>query len=188
MAALSIEEAGKISILREIAVARDKRELDDAWRRYRSHTQKNVQWLLPQVVAQGARRLEDLRTLFDPDAEHPQLLDSVKQLGFYTDCLGDAHWSEPVSVIDEKLARMLVGIAAFVSKGREMTPREIELWVQHIKPVWKGPMDWMKKALANWHADMVREGLTHEPPESMEMFLWGPEGDVTNKSNARSDV
>jgi AbiV family abortive infection protein len=111
LAALAIEEAGKVSILRELALARSDSEVRGSWKRYRSHTQKNVTWLLPQLASSGASKLADFKPLFEDGAEHPELLDQVKQLGFYTDCLGEAHWSVPDEVIDEKLARSIVGTA-----------------------------------------------------------------------------
>ncbi|GEM_PF-4403187 len=49
LAVLAIEEAGKCSILREIALARDERELPEAWRSYRSHTTKNRTWLFVEL-------------------------------------------------------------------------------------------------------------------------------------------
>ncbi|MBI2089398.1 MAG: AbiV family abortive infection protein [Deltaproteobacteria bacterium] len=173
LAVLSIEESGKTAILRELAVAKDAKEIGQLWKRYRSHTQKNVAWILPQLVAQGARHLEDFRSLFDAGADHTQLLDSLKQLGLYTDCLGRAHWSEPEKVVDDKLARQLVQVADVLSRSREITVREIELWIKHLKPVWRGPMDWMKKAVANWYADMQREGLVQTAADEMESFLYG---------------
>jgi AbiV family abortive infection protein len=172
LAALSIEESGKLTILRSMAVARDAQEVAQTWKSYRSHQQKNVAWILPQLVSQGARQLDDFRPLFKRDAEHPYLLDQLKQLGFYTDCLGKAHWSEPDAVIDQKLSQQLVQVAEILSKGREVSTREIELWLKHVKPVWCGPTEWMKTAVANWYADMQREGLLPEGRNEMEEFLW----------------
>ena len=40
LAILSIEEAGKVSILRRLAVAKDDAEAVSCWRDYRSHTKK----------------------------------------------------------------------------------------------------------------------------------------------------
>ncbi len=125
LAILSIEESGKVSILRSLAVARDDKEVSTYWRDYRSHTKKNVAWLLPQLVANGARRLEDFRPLFDEKSDHPFILDQVKQLGFYTDCLGAAHWSLPEEVIDEKLAAMLVQVARLFTKNGETTTKRL---------------------------------------------------------------
>jgi AbiV family abortive infection protein len=139
LAALSIEEAGKVSLLRGLALASTDAEAADEWRSYRSHTKKNAAWLLPSLVASGARTLEDLRSLFDGASDHPYLLDQMKQLGFYTDCLGEAHWSKPEEVVDESLARMLVRFARHLARERVFTPEEIELWVQYMGPVWKAP-------------------------------------------------
>ena len=42
--------------------------------------------------------------LVSGDSDHPYVLDQLKQIAFYTDCLGDAHWSIPDEVIDESPA------------------------------------------------------------------------------------
>ena len=101
---MAVEEAGKVSILRRLALAMTDIDVSDAWKEYRSHTAKNVLWMFPALVASGARKLEDFRPLFSQDSEHPYLLDQLKQIGFYTDCLGKANWSVTVEVIDEPLA------------------------------------------------------------------------------------
>jgi AbiV family abortive infection protein len=171
LAILSIEESGKVSLLRELVLARSPSELKAAWRSYRSHTKKNVAWLLPELVAQGARTLEDLRPLMDPDAEHPHLLDRFKQIGFYTDCLGEAHWSEPEAAIDEHLARQLVAIARLFARGKHHSSRELELWITHVGPVWKGDLAWMKTALVKWYEAMRAEGLEIFGSSEVERFL-----------------
>lgn len=172
LAALSIEESGKVSILRAMSLARDDNELKEEWKRYRSHTNKNVQWIFPQLVAEGARKIDDLRPLFDKDAEHPYLLDQVKQLGFYTDCLGNkAHWSIPDEVIDGELADQLVSTAELLSSASPTSEREIELWVDHVGPAWKRDLNWMKRAVADWYESMQREGLKPEGENAMEKFL-----------------
>lgn len=175
LAILAIEESGKASILRELAVARDESERREAWRGYRSHTRKNVSWLLPSLVRAGAHSLEDLWPLFDPDSDHPFLLDQLKQLGFYTDCLGEAHWSSPADAIDGPLARMLVQIAEVCVRSSPVPVGEVQLWVQHIGPVWKGPLAEMKKALAVWHAERVRLGFADGDPDEMARFVAGRE-------------
>ena len=178
LAALSIEESGKVSILRAISLARDDNDLKEEWKRYRSHTNKNVQWSFPQQVAEGARRLNDFRPLFDKGAKHPYLLDQVKQIGFYTDCLGDKrHWSIPEEVIDRELADQLVATAELLSSASPTSEREIELWVEHIGPVWKKDLNWMRRALANWYEAMQREGLKPSGENSMEKFLHGGVGE-----------
>jgi AbiV family abortive infection protein len=171
LAALAIEEAGKVSILRELALAKSDDDVRQSWKRYRSHTQKNVAWLLPQLASSGASKLADFKPLFEDSAEHPELLDQVKQLGFYTDCLGKAHWSVPTDVIDEKLARGIVGIAKLLASKQNCTVREIELWVQHLGPVWKVDTSWMQQALVNWYAAMQKEGLAAAGENEMDRFV-----------------
>ena len=171
LAILSIEESGKISILRGLALAKNDKAVLSAWQAYRSHTKKNVSWLLPQLAASGARRLDDFSPLFDKESEHPSLLDQIKQLGFYTDCLAKAHWAVPVEVIDESTSKMLVAIARIFAKERETTVKEIELWIKHLGPVWVTNAAWMKKALTNWYQEMQQLGLAPEGKNSMEEFI-----------------
>lgn len=171
LAILSIEEAGKATILRRLTVAKDDQELKDCWRNYRSHTKKNVSWMLPELAAKGARRLYDFLPLFDKTSDHPFILDQVKQLGFYTDCLGNAHWSRPDEAIDEQLATNLVWIASVSSKGKEITTQEIELWIKHMKPVWRVDEEKMKRALIAWYAEMQQLGLAAEGENKMEQFV-----------------
>jgi AbiV family abortive infection protein len=171
LAILAIEESGKLSVLRSLALAKDPAEVREAWKDYRSHTKKNVAWLLPKLVGEGARKLEDMRPLFDESSDHPYLLDQIKQLGFYTDCLGQAHWSEPSNVIGEDLAKSIVQIAEIMTRWRRITSTEIELWIRHIKPVWKKDLGWMKQALVNWHREMKGKGLAQDDDSDMEGFV-----------------
>jgi AbiV family abortive infection protein len=171
IAILAIEEAGKVSVLRTLALATSEAEAAETWKDYRSHTRKNVAWLLPQFAAAGARKLNDLRPLFDETSDHPFVLDQLKQLGFYTDCLGNAHWAVPSEVIDEGLAQMLVHIAQLFARDREYTEMEVKLWSDHIGPAWKKDPSWMKQALVNWYAAMQAAGIATEGPNEMEQFI-----------------
>jgi AbiV family abortive infection protein len=171
LAALSIEESGKVSILRSLVLARNDKEIAETWREYRSHTRKNVMWPFLDLVRKGARRLDDFRELFEENSEHPYLLDNIKQLGFYTDCLGNAHWSVPEKVIDKDLSQAIVDIANILASDREVTEKEIELWIKHLKPVWKGSKELMELALVKWHQEMQREGLTPKGENDMEKFI-----------------
>jgi len=93
LAILSIEEAGKVALIRELLLARDEAELREGWRAYRSHSKKNVLWILPDLAAKGARSFEDLSPVGDPTSDHPQVLDSLKQTAFYSDVYGNGRWS-----------------------------------------------------------------------------------------------
>lgn len=172
MAILAIEESGKCAILRSLSLAESEQEIRKGWRDYRSHTSKNAMWLLPSLVARGARRLADLASLFDAQSDHPCVLDHVKQIGFYTDCLGNAHWSSPSLVVDQALTSSLLTTADILSRGGEVSVREIELWVMHMKPVWKSTPEWRTKALANWYSEMQAEGLAPAGANEMETFVW----------------
>ncbi len=172
LAILSIEETGKISILRELSVARTEEERLNCWKAFRSHTRKNVTWILPQLAAAGARTLDEFRPIFDDSSDHPFILDKLKQIGFYTDCLGDKRWSIPEEVVDEKLARILVATAEMLSSTHQISAKEVELWIEHIGPVWKRDLKWMKQALINWASAMHEAGLG-DPPELMEEFMRG---------------
>lgn len=164
LAILSIEESGKVSILRELALAKDGKDVKAAWRSYRPHTKKNAAWIFPELVSKGASKLEDFREMFLEEADHPALLDNLKQVSFYTDCLGNAHWSQPSEIIDRDTAKSIIAIARLMigRKQHQHTEKEIELWIKHIKPVWKGPMEPMKRALNEWFQSMYKEGLLTE--------------------------
>jgi AbiV family abortive infection protein len=181
LAILAIEEAGKPSILRGLALAQDAKELKDAWRDYRSHTRKNVTWTLPQLVTDGARHLDDMRPLFEESSDHPEILDRLKQLAIYSDCLGEGHWSEPNQVVEEDLARRLVQTAHLMSQRREVTTQEMELWIKHMGPVWNRDPGWMRTALVNWHRELVAAGLSDDQDGSMARFVWGESVDATTK-------
>lgn len=181
LAILSIEESGKIRILRELALAKDGKDVREAWRSYRTHTKKNASWLLSQSVSKGARKLEDFRELFLEDAEHPAILDNLKQISFYTDCLGRAHWSQPASVIESDIAKSIIRISKLMLSNEQYTEREIELWIKHMKPVWKGAMEPMKKALNEWFKSMVAEGLLVEGELKISDFI----GISTDDSKAK---
>jgi AbiV family abortive infection protein len=168
---LAIEEAGKASVLREVALARNDDELKNAWREYRSHTSKNRMWPIVDFVMKGARKLQEFAPLFHDGADHPHLLDQVKQLSFYTDCLGKAHWSTPEDVIDQALASMLVVTSELLGKGEDVSEREIELWVAHLSPVWRHTSEAMEKGLSDWYSAMQAEGLKLPGDNSMRKFI-----------------
>jgi AbiV family abortive infection protein len=188
LAALAIEEAGKPAVLRQLALARDDKAVIEAWRDYRSHTRKNPMWVFLDLVADGARKLNDFAPIFDPNSDHPDVLDQLKQLGFYTDCLGKAHWSSPIAVIDQSLAQTLVRTATVLSSSAEaVTPREIELWIQHLGPVWNRHPSWRERALEKWYEALQAEGLRPGGENKMSQFI--RMGVTSSKhSDANNDV
>jgi len=93
----------------------------------------------------------------------------VKQLGFYSDCYGDAHWSEPHDVIDKDLARDIIMVAKVLLPNHEITEREIELWVEHVGRRWEKP-DMLQGAIAFQKA-MVDEGLASYSMDEIKAFF-----------------
>ena len=171
LAALAIEESGKLTVLRELALARDNKELAHAWRKYRQHTSKNQHWLLVDTFLRGASKLQDFGNLFSSDSEHPQVLDHLEQLSFYTDCLGGGRWSFPDEVIDEDLAKLLVQVAEVLSHSHEITIEEVELWIHHMQPVYKTTVEAMEHALVAWDKEMRARGLLQGGSFTMEKFV-----------------
>jgi AbiV family abortive infection protein len=170
LAVLSLEESGKLIILREMATAKTEQEILELWKRYRRHTAKHTLTLMPERIAKGARRATEFKECVDDTAQdEKETYDALKQLGFYTDCLGKAHWSIPAEVIDPNLAEMFVRFAATTSsQERETTPREIELWVMHMQAGLTRPN------LINWAKAMVAEGIQPEGyVEGLADFTFG---------------
>lgn len=52
---------------------------------------------------------------------------------------------------------------------------ELTLWVKHLRPVWKGPMSKMKKALAACYVEAEAHGVLqgNHTAEEMLSFLFG---------------
>lgn len=171
LAVLSIEESGKLSILRALALARSDEELKQAWREYRTHTAKNRLWPILELIMKGARKLDDFASLVAENADHPALLDQVKQIALYTDCLGSRNWSNPDTVISKDLASQFVRTAELLARGDEVSGREIELWIEHVQPVWMGRKELMEKAVVDWHAALQAEGLKAVNRDGMEKFI-----------------
>ena len=147
---LTIEEEGKIPLIRELLLARSQKELNKSWKSYRSHVKKNVLAAMIDYVRDNPK-LEDFRPIYSPDADFPQRLDAVKQISFYSDCLGDVNWSLPEEVVDQQLAHSLLTTARAlvpISECAMESSAELQIWVKHLKGIWPdAPMEDMKKAL-----------------------------------------
>jgi AbiV family abortive infection protein len=155
---LSIEETGKESVLRGLAVASDDKELIERWKDYRSHTKKNAHWILLSMVSKGARRLDDFLPMFYANAEHTEMLDNLKQLCLYTDSFRKGVWSVPEKVISKELVNGLLRVAEIFCQTREITTEEIDLWIQYLKPVWNSTVK-RERGLIEFDNEMRRRGL-----------------------------
>lgn len=158
LAILSLEEFGKIRILKNLALATSDGEIAKAWKDYRRHTRKIRSWLLWGAIA-GQESLTDMLQAVASRLDYPVRFDLLKQLGLYTDCIGQAEWSTPSDRVSEKIAAVLVELARLhASNECEHTEREIELWIEYVKPVLEGRCN-PTESLWNWHAAMQKEGL-----------------------------
>jgi hypothetical protein len=58
-----------------------------------------------------------------------------------------------------------------LARDKEVNTREIELWVEHMRPVWQTPN--MPSTLLRFADAMFREGLTTTSPNEYARFLFG---------------
>jgi AbiV family abortive infection protein len=171
---LSIEESGKVALLRQMAISGDQKEWQTNWKAYRSHTKKNLLWILGDLVRQGKTTLEDLNLVADPKSEHPDVLDNLKQLCLYTDCFTSAKWSSPTEIDLEELAPYLLKMAQLLASAKVVNAKEVELWRKHLFPVKNEPFASQKGAVAAWYHEMKLHGLSDEDLERVEAFLNAP--------------
>lgn len=157
--------------MRSLVLARSEDDVKTAWREFRSHTSKNRLWPIIDLVRKGARKLDDFASLVYDLADHTLLLDQLKQIALYTDCLGDCQRSKPDQAIDKNIATMIVRTAELLSKGDDVSVRELELWVEHLGPVWKKSKEVMEKGLVDWQAAMQAEGLKRDGATEMQKFI-----------------
>jgi AbiV family abortive infection protein len=159
LAILSIEESGKHGILRYLAMAEDDKELKEAWKFYRTHTRKNRLWALPLALQNGAKSIWDIgKKLFDDKNKYAAVLDQIKQLGFYTDCIGNGRWISPED-LPQEIAVGIVSIAEWLSEKDSISSKEIELWIEHMRPVWKKHEEVAELGLLKWFSALQEEGL-----------------------------
>ncbi|WP_421931270.1 AbiV family abortive infection protein [Phenylobacterium sp.] len=170
LAILSIEERGKIQILKEFAILPDD-HWTKTWRAYRNHRHKNVGWILFDLVRRGARKLGELSQAVDPKGDHTATLDAVKQIAIYSDCFGARHWSLPAEVIGRETAASMLAVARSMWPARTMSVRELELWREHVRPHY-GTLG-MSGAMIRLQTALYAEGLTTTTPEELGAFMVG---------------
>jgi AbiV family abortive infection protein len=157
LAALSIEESGKISIVRWIACCQSDEEAARVWPYYRDHKSKSVMWIIADLVRSGAQFWGDFDSMFDRKSDHTAVLNSVKQLGFYSDCLGKGNWTKPWEAISEAVTTELLLIARILATERVYSIREVELWVEIVGNATEDR--WSDKHIRSFYVAMEKEGL-----------------------------
>ena len=171
LAILSIEESGKPAILRSLALSKEGKDLKEGWKRYRSPRAKNTHWIAVDLILKGANKLSDFYPVADDEADHPHILDQLKQVALYTDCLGKAHWSIPEQVVDKELTLKIIKIAEVFSERNKHTQEEIDLWIKHIGPSHKSSQSVQNDALLKWFNEMKEKGLISEGHIKFEEFV-----------------
>jgi AbiV family abortive infection protein len=159
LATLSIEESGKRHILDHLVLAEDHAEAAAIWKRFRRHTEKNIFWSFQAGTTEGLmRRIE---TLFADD-DKPKILETLKQSALYTDCIGAGTWISPTEIPEEIIkpfAEGLIKIADFHASLAPRSLRELELWVQNVKPANNQPPEARVQAIAGHFRHLQSEGL-----------------------------
>lgn len=142
LAVLSIEESGKVGVLRRLALASGSADLKAGWDDYGSHRRKLAHPVgLGEIsVANAPKNFSPALTqAVDRRTKTVASMDGRKQAGFYTDCVPDPSGKplriDPTAVITPEHARAVVGCAAILLEHREVTVREMELFVEHLGPV-----------------------------------------------------
>ncbi|AGW13836.1 AbiV family abortive infection protein [Megalodesulfovibrio gigas] len=171
LAILSIEEIGKLSILRRIALGGDDDSIKAIWREFSSHTDKNFMWMFLTMALSGARKLADFRKLFN--RSNAKLLNNIKSMSLYSGCYGRKHWSNPHEVVDKELAIFLLKTAELLSTSNKRCPsvREVQLWIEYMQPVWNTDYESQTNALAKWHQALTEEGLAEDGKYKMDDFV-----------------
>lgn len=170
LSVLAIEEAGKISIIRHILACPDS-ELATLWRDYRSHRAKNAAWILPDLARRGARTLNDLKEAANANGEHTDVLNALKQVGFYTDFIGRRNWSKPDAVIDQKLAESIFSVAELLVKSDNISADDNEIWVKHVGQ--NSPHGLTRTGLSAYYRELKERGMFHEGDIPIDAFIFG---------------
>lgn len=170
LAILSIEESGKPAIRRRLSTATDPAKLKKLWREYRTHTAKNRLWIIQDLALAGARTIGEMKKVVDEDSDHPELLDYIKQLSFYSDCYVRESWATPNAIVDRPMTQGIMRAAkALLGQKKKHTQREIELWIEHIGTA-KDSSDSPQRMLKFYEA-MIAEGLEDTSIDNVRAFL-----------------
>jgi AbiV family abortive infection protein len=166
---LAIEEIAKVSIIRAILVSEQK-DLKNEWKSFRSHTDKNWFLIFLNHVKGSGDKLETFKNVFK-DSEGKQRIEDFKQSLIYVNH-GAKGWSLPKTHISKDVAESIINAAKyFVNTDEEVmaSEPELQLWVKHLKPVWKQDMETMKAALLNCYKEAQELGVLKGRASSNDM-------------------
>jgi AbiV family abortive infection protein len=135
LAILAIEEFGKVPILRRMALATSPEEWKVCWKDFSNHLTKSLNWMVPFLIKNKEKTIEDKYQLFK-DTKEPELLNSIKQLGFYVGCYANAHWASPDKIIEQENADVAMKSALIVSMASQPspydTPSALQEWAKQM--------------------------------------------------------
>ena len=171
LAILAAEEAGKIRILYQLAVSEDTQQLKSAWGDYRNHKKKNPVITFYYYLFEGPSTINEIIGATLQDKTSAQAIEDVKQMSFYTDCLGsDATWTNPEYNIKEDLVPGLVNtVKAIIMSLHSVTEKEVELYIRCIKPMQSCSEEERSRAYDRY-LDQLKE-LGVMPPISTEEII-----------------
>ena len=168
LAVLSIEEAGKAGVIRGILRAKDPVQLKKAWREFRSHNSKSILWIVPHMAMTGEpETFGDFAGL--STSNHPQVLDRVKQLATYTECLEGSMWADPKSIGGKDVAEYVLFSARFLAAQPAESQRGLELWLETVKHD-AATVEEAEDSMVELYARLQAEGLRPPGPNKVQKY------------------
>lgn len=173
LAILSIEESGKLPILRGLTMEDDDKKIAKKWKSFRNHLQKNNLWILPDLASQGANTFDELKVVYSDEAKHPKTLNALKQISIYTEFVGKAKWTYPDVVITKEIAESMLMIAKILCPNKEITALELDLRKEYLKPVLKKDINSIKQAIIDLNEALNNHGLNSYDEDVLYDFIMG---------------
>lgn len=167
---LAVEEIGKLTVLRLLALGGSKEAIKANWKRYSSHIDKNHFWMMVSVFESDENTSPDFNFKFDK--QQAAIVDNIKQLSFYSGCYFNKQWASPVGAVEELVATVAVAMAEILTDNRTAPcVEEIEIWIKHIKPVRTADIDTQLRALESWYQEMKEIGLSNIGDNIMKLYV-----------------
>lgn len=99
-------------------------------------------------------------------------MNNLKQICFYSDVFTRGKLSLPENVVNKETVSSIVKIAKSNITETLISETSLEIWVKHLKPLWKKEMSEMKKALLNCYLELKEKNLIEKGMASkMEEFI-----------------
>ncbi len=147
LAVLAMEELGRIHLLRSLVLARNDAERREIWSAVGAHTPKSFVVGIP-ILARTAASLEAFGALMD-QRRLEAVLEAFKELSFHAQFEAGLGWVTPEAHVSREAAEAVLVAAEslVVERAAFETEAELEIFVRHLKPVWRTDMGAMREAL-----------------------------------------